>query len=127
MNWFLASGDAPFFFPEQLKQLTLAPHLWHGDLGFGMSWLPLLWVDYPFRLITFVLSSLGLSWFVIDKLWWITVFVLATSGAYRLARHFLPEKKSAIIASIIYASNTYILLLFDGGQFGVALSSAVWL
>jgi hypothetical protein len=59
MNFFFSSGDAPFFFEEQLKMLRFLPDLWRGQEGFGVSSLPLLWIDYPFRTITFILAKLG--------------------------------------------------------------------
>lgn len=114
MNFFFSSGDAPFFSQEQLQALTIFPDLWRGDEGLGISSLPSLWIDYPFRLITFLLYKLGFSWFLIDKFWWIVVFSIAAYGAYRLTKSYL--------GSVIYTTNTYILLLFDGGQLGVALA-----
>ncbi len=114
MNWFFASGDAPFFFSEQLQTLSIFPDAWHGQEGFGYSALPMLWIDYPFKLITFLLFQLGFSWFWIDKFWWMLVFFLCIVGAYRLTKSW--------IGSFVYSINTYILLLFDGGQLGVALA-----
>lgn len=124
MNFFFAAGDAPFFFAEQLKHLTFFPDLWRGQEEFGVSSLPLLWVDYPFRLITFLLSKLGFSWFFIDKFWWGLVFSLAIYGSYQLGKRVGLSKRFSLISNIIYSTNTYILLLFDGGQIGVALAYA---
>jgi hypothetical protein len=126
MNWFFASGDAPFFFAEQLKSFSVFPPLWYGYLGFGASTLPSFWIVYPILLVTFILNHLGLSWFWIDKLYWISVFVIAILGSYKLSRGFGTGKMFSCISSIIYSSNTYILLLFDGGQLGVALAYAVF-
>jgi hypothetical protein len=114
MEWFFAAGDAPFFFFDELRELSFFPDLWRGQEELGVSSLPLLWIDYPFRLITFLLFQIGFSWFWIDKFWWILVFSLAAFGAYTLTRSWL--------GSLIYSTNTYILLLFDGGQLGVALA-----
>lgn len=122
MNWFFSSGDAPFFFPEQLDALTFFPDVWRGQEGMGISSIPLLWIDYPFRLITYLLSSIGLSWFWIDKFWWILIFSLAICGIFKLAKLVGLNNKLALISSLIYTTNTYFLLLFDGGQIGVALA-----
>src|SRR5437762_871250 len=111
MNWFFASGDAPFFFFEQLRQLQFFPDLWRGEEGFGVSYLPSLWVSYPFRLITLILSKLGFSWFVIDKLWWLGIFGLAVYGSYRLAKYVGIPQHFRFITTIIYSTNTYFLLL----------------
>lgn len=124
MNFFFASGDAPFFFKEQLKTLPFFPFTWHGDRGFGQSMLSSLWVEYPILFITQLLSRLGISWFFIDKMWWSLVFILAIYGTYEIGKTIGLSKKNSILSSLIYSTNTYILLLFDGGQLGVALAYA---
>lgn len=124
-NWFFASGDSEFFYVEKLRDLTFFPDVWKGQEGLGVSSLQYLWLDYPYRLINFLLSRLGFSWFVIDKLWWILVFSLAIFSAYKLMSLVPIPKFFKGIGSLIYATNTYILLLFDGGQLGVALCYSV--
>ncbi|MCX8008444.1 MAG: hypothetical protein N3A54_01935 [Patescibacteria group bacterium] len=118
MNWFFSSGDAPFFFIEQLQTFSLFPNLWIGENEFGQSALPILWIDYPFRFITFLLFQLGFSWFWIDKFWWGLVLLLCVFCSYRFTKSW--------IGSLVYSTNTYILLLFDGGQIGVALAYGIF-
>lgn len=122
MNWFFASGDAPFFFTENLQHLSFLPDLWHQERGLGQSALPSLWIDYPFYLVTWVLSRIGLSWFWIDKIWWFTVFLLAMYGSYKLAKRTGIRGIFIWISLLLYVTNTYFLMLFDGGQLGVALA-----
>jgi len=122
MNWFLASGDAPFFYPEQIRALSWLPGIMDYARGFGESRLPILWLDYPFQIVTKLLSTIGLSWWVIDKLLWVLVFGLAAYASYRLARYVLENSHVAFLCPLIYIGNTYFLLLFGGGQLGVALA-----
>lgn len=124
MNWYFASGDLDFFWKEQLLSLSWLPQVFRRDLGFGASGLLSLWLDYPFRLFIKLLSTFGLSWFFIEKLLWASVFLLAIYSSYRLAMYVLKESRVAWVAPIIYTLNTYLLLLFSGGQFGVALAYA---
>lgn len=124
MNWFFASGDLDFFWPEQLKALSWLPAVFRKDIGFGVPGLLSLWLDYPFRLLLKVLSSVGLSWFIIDKILWLSVFVLGIYSSYRLAAYILGRTGLTWLSPIIYVANTYMLLLFSGGQLGVSWAYA---
>lgn len=123
--WYFASGDSGFYFAEQLRLLSWLPQIWHSESGFGVSTLVRMWFDYPYYLIIKVLSSLGLSWWFIDKIIWIVIIFLAFYGLRNLAKYVLRNNHAANISSIIYATNTYFLLLFVGGQPGVACAFAL--
>jgi hypothetical protein len=122
MHWYLASGDWNYWWQERIASLSWLPQVF--DPGTGQSHLLSLWLDYPFRLIIKILSTLGLPWFVIEKLLWLSVPTLAIYCSYLLAVHFLGKKSFARIASLVYATNTYFLLLIGGGQLGVAWAYA---
>ena len=126
MNSFLyfSSGDLDFFWKEQIQRLSWLPNVFRKDVSFGQSSLMSLWLDYPFRLILKLFSTIGLSWFVIEKILWASVFILAITSSYRLAKYVLRSRLSAWLAGFIYIANTYFLLLFSGGQLGVALAYA---
>ncbi|MEK9143916.1 MAG: hypothetical protein AAB481_04820 [Patescibacteria group bacterium] len=119
---YFSSGDGPFYYSEQMKALSWLPPIWEAFKGFGENLLPRLWIDYPFRLLVKLLSSVGLSWFVIEKLLWISVFVLAIYSSKKLADYVLGKNMFTWAAPVVYVANTYILLLFGGGQLGVALA-----
>ena len=108
MQWYFSSGDLGFFWEEQIRAFSWLPQVTNGLLS--------LWLDYPFRVVVKILSTVGFSWFVIEKLLWISVFALACYSSYKLTKHWL--------GCIIYTFNTYLLLLFSGGQLGVAASFA---
>lgn len=120
--WYFASGDAGFYFAEQLKALSWLPAVWRRELGFGQSHIDRLWFQYPYEVILKTLSSVGLSWWFIDKLLWISAFGLGLYSAYQLANFIVKSGKAALLASFVYVFNTYILLIFSGGQIGVALA-----
>lgn len=125
MNWFFASGDAPFFFDDQLRRLSLFPDTWSNVSGFGQSTVPRLWIDYPFHLISSLLSQVGFSWFIIDKLWWVFVLSIAIYSTYSLGMYWFRKKNEALLFSLFYILNTYSVLLFDGGQIGIAFGVAL--
>lgn len=120
--WYFAAGDAGFYFQEQLARLSWLPVVWHPEQGFGASSLSRLWFEYSYQLFAKVLSTAGLSWWSIDKLLWLSALVLGIYCSFMLARYVLGNTRAAILASIIYSSNTYVLLLFGGGQIGVTLA-----
>ncbi len=124
MNWYLSSGDLDFFWKEQIQHLSWIPNVFRTDVGFGWSGIMSLWLDYPFRLVLKLLSAIGLSWFFIEKLLWMAVFIIAAYSSYCLAKYILKSRLSSWLASFIYIANTYFLLLFSGGQLGVALAYA---
>ena len=118
---YFSSGDAPFFFNEQLTSLSWLPQVWNTTKDFGENVLPRLWIDYPFRFIVKLLSTLGLEWGVIEKMLWIIAIAIGAIGIYKLAK-FVVGKNAAYLAIILYITNTYSLFLFGGGQLGVALA-----
>jgi len=122
MNWFFASGDLDFFWKEELQALSFLPTLWAKDIGMGQSGLLSLWLDYPFRVFIKTLSLFGISWWVTDVMLWIGVFGLGIYASHKLAAYILSGSRFSWLSSLIYMSNTYILLLFGGGQLGVALA-----
>ncbi len=115
-NWFFAAGDLGFIWGEQIAAFSWLPRVFHGDIGFGFNGLLSLWLDYPFRLFIKLLSGVGISWFISEKLLWLFVFAIAVYSSYKLVRHWT--------GSVMYSANTYFLLLFTGGQLGVALAYA---
>lgn len=117
MNWYFASGDLGFFWEEQIQAFSWLPQVWKADLGYGLNGLASLWLDYPFRIVMKLLSTFGLSWFFVEKLLWVLVFTLAIYSSYKLTK--------SLIGTLIYSTNTYFLLLFAGGQLGVALAYAL--
>jgi hypothetical protein len=125
MNWFFNAGDLDFFWKEQIQTFSWLPQIFHTNIGFGVSVLNALWINYPFLLIIKTLSSFGIDWFIIEKLFWVSVLVLALFSSYKLSKYVVRGKIYAILASVIYTTNTYAILLFGGGQLGVAFAYAL--
>lgn len=122
--WYFAGGDAGFYFAEQLKAMSWLPVVWRTEFGFGESSLFRMWFDYPYQLFIKLLSSFGLSWGFIDKILWLTVLAFGIYSSYTLGKYILKKKLPAVFTSLIYLVNTYNVLLFAGGQVGVALAYA---
>jgi len=118
---YFASGDGPFYFLEQIRELSWLPNLFDQSVGFGFPTVIRLWIDYPFRLGVKILASLGMDWWMIDKICWIMVLLIGIISSYKLARLLL-SKYFSVVSVILYLTNTYAVLLFSGGQLGVALA-----
>ena len=118
---YFPSGDGPFYFQEQIAQLSWLPNVWESFKGFGENQLPRLWIDYPFRFIVKLLSALGLEWGVIEKMLWVIAIAIGVVGIYTLTK-FVVGRNAAYLAVVLYITNTYSLFLFSGGQLGVALA-----
>jgi hypothetical protein len=120
MNWYLNAGDLDFFWKEQIQAFSWLPQIFHPSLGYGVSLLNSLWLNYPFQFVVKLCSSIGVNWFIIEKILWLSVVSIAIFSSYKLGKYILGETIYAVLASLIYISNTYALLLFSGGQLGVA-------
>lgn len=121
---YFASGDGPFYFTETIRQLGWLPVIWRADEGFGTNHAFRLWYDYLLQLIVKLFSSVGFSWWWIDKFLWTGVIVVALYSSYVLGKIFLP-KSYAFLTSLIYVTNTYFLMIFGGGQLGVTWGYAL--
>lgn len=121
----IAGGDWRFFFPENVINFSGIPSAWDSSLnsGVGQPQLNTLWIT-GYLYMTSLLSRIGFSWDAIGLLCWIIPSILIGFLSMYLLSRFLwdCDKKSAIISSLVYIGNTYFLMVFSGGQLGVALS-----
>lgn len=116
----LSSGDWPYLFPEAIRTMPLNP------VG------SFLWLEPYFRLTAKLgVIFLGLSWELTERLFWFFPFLaLCVLGSYRLGLRIfqVPQPQRQILAglaSLIYTTNTYILMVVGGGQMGVAMAYAL--
>lgn len=111
-DWFnldktLSIGDWPYLFAENIREFSWWPQS------------PFLWLE-PYYQVT---AKLGLeifhfSWPLIERLFWFWPFLfLVVFCSYRLTKSWL--------GVLIYATNTYILMIVGGGQMGVAMAYAL--
>lgn len=119
INNVTSGGDLPLYFDTYIKSLSI-PHIWnpHWPSGLGGNQTIILPLKFYIQLpIPLLVNSFGLSWEIIEKIFLFGVFLfLSIFSSYFLTRSW--------IGSLIYTSNTYILMVFTGGQMGIALSYA---
>ncbi|MDO8269296.1 MAG: hypothetical protein Q7T54_01330 [Candidatus Levybacteria bacterium] len=129
--WFfntnIIGGDWPFFYPEFLSQLPFVPPAWSSLHGNGLGARIIVYSLDSYLYATYHLGSLiGLSWQLTYKILWFGMFLfLSVISSFYLARQFKIDSKFAVLSSLIYSTNTYILMVVGGGQMGVALGYAI--
>jgi len=123
----ILGGDARFFWPENMPFLIHLPYAWDSSLntGIGISQVNTLWITSYLNL-TASFSFLGLSWPMIQLLFWLLpALVISFLSSFFLYRKCITTNNLyAVLAGIIYTTNTYFLSIFFGGQVGVSFGYA---
>ncbi|MEK7572846.1 MAG: hypothetical protein AAB531_00320 [Patescibacteria group bacterium] len=129
-QWFtfhhLIGGDWRFFWPENLKEILSYSFAWDSSLntGIGRDNLSTLWLNsYVAYLSNFLTQILHTPWNIAEKLifFWPIVFISFFS-AFFISRMFFRNIFLNILSGFIYLTNSYALMIFSGGQVGVALA-----
>lgn len=113
----LSSGDWPNLYRENIQGFSLFPQA------------PFLWLE-PYYNLTAKFGTLLFSWEITEKLFWFIPFIIISIiGSWLFAYSLLTyvressyRKVFAGLGSLIYVSNTYILMIVGGGQMGVGIA-----
>lgn len=121
----LSSGDWPYLYPSAIYQhqiLTLWDPYING--GFGQSVIHQFWFN-AYALTIVKLANI-LSWSVFERLVWFFPFaIISLSSSFLLAKKINKNRYFSLLSSIIYTTNTYILMVVAGGQVGVMMAYSV--
>jgi hypothetical protein len=129
--WQLGAGTATdyiFWGREELNTIFNIPYSWRNILGaegMGQSVLSTLW-SWPVLVIYGGLAKIGFDFSLISRLLGFLPIILV--GVYSIDKLLASYKFSAptrLAGSLVYLSNTYIVLLVDGGQIFIALAYAI--
>lgn len=134
--WFTGSeiigGDWPYRFDEMVSLMSRAPSSWQSGYGGGLGGLSPSYFLSSYNYFSALVSvATGISWVVVYKLFWfIAPVILLATGGYILLSVVLPSSVfwMRVMASLILATNTYVLMVTGGGQMGVfyAVSLFPW-
>lgn len=121
----IVGNDFDYYFPKTLNDLVTSPLTWReffsGD-GLGEYTVPTLW-SWPIVFITAFLSKLGFDYTLLTKiLFLIPIILLSFHSMKKLTNFYSISSWPQIISVLFYSVNSYILLLIDGGQLGLALA-----
>ena len=120
----LVWGDAPFFYPENLKQLFNLPFLWNfKNENFGAPQSTVLWLYLPTYLYGLLNQLFG--WnndFLIRIIFYFPATALSLFSSWLFLRRFIKNPFAIAIGMMVYSFNTYFISLIDGGVVGLALA-----
>lgn len=129
LNAILIGGDWRFFWPENFKEILGYSYAWDSSLntGLGHSNLTLLWLNtYLAFTVHLVAQILHIPWGIGEKIvfFW-PIFFFSFFSSFFLSKKFIKSKLLQVLSGIIYVSNTYALMVFSGGQVGIALAYSI--
>ena len=116
--------DFPLVLDNQLKFMVDLPRVWSegGAEGLGEYSIFFLWA-WPLSFTTGILSSLGITFSVLEKFFLLLpTLIIGIYGIFKLSRSLNFSSLTSFICVFFYLTNTYILLLVDGGQLSIALT-----
>lgn len=132
-KWFIypdvIGGDWPYFYSATLKETPFLPPSWHEIFGNGLGGISPVYGLQAFLYATIYLSNIFLiPWQLMYKIFWFGLFIflsIFSSIVFLKKICKSPSLLQILTATIIYTTNTYILLVVGGGQMGVGLAYAV--
>lgn len=128
-NTILIGGDWRFFWPENLKEIIGYSYAWDSSLNTGLGNInfTLLWLNtYLAFTVHLVTQILHIPWGIGEKIvfFW-PIFLFSFFSSFFLSKRFIKSKLLQVLSGIIYLSNTYALMVFSGGQVGIALAYSI--
>ncbi len=116
--------DYPYWYPEVTKSFLSLPMLWRdvaGVDGLGQFVLSTFFIE-PVLLAIGLFSNLGVSFDLITRLLVLLALLLGSWGMDKLLEYYKLSFWARIAGTLFFLTNSYILLLFDGGQLYLALA-----
>lgn len=131
--WFypvlVMGGDLSHFYPEMIKNIPLMPYAWDFQRGSGLGgyYAPFLWnhfiITVPFLLIG---KLTAFNWTILERVIFLYPFlIISCCSSYLFAKKLFKDSAYALLSSILYTTNTYILMVVGGGQMQIGLAYAM--
>ncbi len=122
----LIGGDWRFFYPQNLKEIISYSYAWDQSLnsGLGQSNIIIIWLNVYLAIATYIVNHvLLIPWNIAEKIifFW-PIIICSFFSAFFLSRNYFRSLIHNAFAGIIYLTNTYALMIFAGGQVGIALA-----
>lgn len=122
MGNIVTAGDFPYFTLAHLLDGIPIPSLWDSASspgGYDIFNAP----AFPLTLLQGILASLHVGWSVSERLFWIfPAIVVPSASTYALSLTLFRRQLAAFISALAAVMNSYVYLLYEGGQFGVAVA-----
>lgn len=127
-QWWLpgpkVANDFPLVSSSALKSFMNFPQSWNefASEGLGEYTVFTLW-SWPFMFLSSILANLGLSFILIERfLIMIPFLFLGIWGMWKLGEDLKLSNFSKFFSTLFYLTNSYILLVLDGGQLSIGLA-----
>lgn len=131
-NFFLpgprVANDFSLISKVLLKSQMDLPQTWSvkGTEGLGEYSVFTLW-SWPFNFLNGVFANLGLSFEVLERVLILIPFLfIGILSIWKFCEHLKFSNNAKFVSSVFYLTNTYILLLIDGGQLTIALAYSIF-
>jgi len=129
-KWFIPGPKVALDFPlvseAILKTFLGTPKIWFetGGEGMGEYGVFTLW-SYPASFISGILAHLNLNFSIIARLMFLfPLLIFGTFSIWKYCESLKFSNGAKFISALFYLSNTYILLIVDGGQLLISLAYA---
>ena len=118
--------DFPNVSSPDLKIQLNIPQLWflRGSIGFGGYSVFTLW-SWLMDFTAGIFTNFGFTFEILERLMFIIpTLLVGIYSIWNLLKKLKLSQVGRFVAVFFYLSNTYILLLIDGGQLGIGLAYA---
>lgn len=126
----IIGGDWPYRFAESVKVSSLSPPAWSPGHGNGLGGVIVAYYLDQYLYLTLYLFAnlLSIPWILVSKFFWF--FLPLALGVFGIVELLHTSKVkvtlgSGLIASLVYLTNTYFLMISGGGQMGVVLAYGI--
>ncbi len=123
--WFtpgvITAGDFPYITLAHLRDGAPFPSLWDSTLSLG-SYSIISAPMFPQAAIQGLLAYAGIGWSMSERIVWIIPALLTPCIAtYALSMLLFQRRIAALVSALAVVMNSYVYLLYEGGQFGVVM------
>ena len=118
------ANDLHFAFKEEAVSRFSLPFVWgaSGAVGMGEYAVSVLW-NWPLGLVFGLFGKLGIPFEILLILFGFIPFLIFTIfGFAKLCDYLKISKYGKFVGTFFFLTNTYILLLIDGGQLNLAIA-----
>lgn len=128
LTWKEFYGGDFYFWPFSVSDhfISSIPMLWsvHSNNGMGGNNISSIWYTLYSQNLVVILRQLGLNAILVQKLvFFIPFFLFPLLGLKYIFTGYLTDQKNYWpVSYLVYLANSYILMIFFGGQLGIALS-----
>lgn len=131
-QWWLpgsrVANDFSIVSRHSLKSFMSLPQTWSvkGTEGLGEYTVFTLW-SWPLNFLQGLLANLNVSFDWMERSLFVTLFlIIGGVGVWKLCKTLGLSSSAKIISTLFYLTNTYIILVIDGGQLSISLSYALF-